>query len=96
MTIEWFRDLVICIAGVVLTGVLVFIAVMAYSLYRRTKSTLDSTNAILAAVQKFSNYVQDEAAKPLIQMLALLQGISQGVGTFSNLFRKRKEGGRDV
>ena len=37
-----------------------------------------------------------EAVKPLVQIVALFQGISQGVNTFSTLFKKRKEGGRDV
>ena len=96
MGIEWFRDLVICIAGLVFTGVLIFFAVMSYSLYKRTKSALDSTKAILATAQRVSSYVQDEAMKPLVQLMALFQGIRQGVDTFSTIFKKRRGGGRDV
>ena len=96
MGIDWFRDLVICIAGLVLTGVLIFITVMAYSLYKRAKSALDSTEAILATAQRVSSYVQDEAVKPLVQVMALVQGIRQGVDTFSTLFKKHRGGGRDV
>ena len=96
MGIEWFRDLVICIAGLVLAGVLIFIAVMAYSLYRKAKATVSSAEAIVARVQRFSVYVEDEAIKPLVQIVALVQGIRQGVNTFSTLFKKNKEGGRDV
>ena len=96
MGIEWFRDLVICIAGLVLAGVLIFIAVMVYSLYKRSKSALDSTNAILPTVQRFSSCVQDEAVKPLVQLMAVVQGIRQGIETFSALFKKHKEGGGDV
>jgi hypothetical protein len=96
MGIEWFRDLVICIAGLVLAGVLIFIAVMAYSLYRKAKATLNSAETIVARVQRFSAYVEDEAIKPLVQIVALIQGVRQGVNTFSNLFKKNKEGGRDV
>jgi hypothetical protein len=96
MGIEWFRDLVICIAGLVLAGVLIFIAVMACSLYRKAKATLSSAEAIVARVQRFSVYVEDEAIKPLVQIVALVQGIRQGVNTFSTLFKKNKEGGRDV
>ena len=96
MGIDWFRDLVICIAGLVLTGVLIFITVMAYSLYKRAKSALDSTEAILATAQRVSSYVQDEAVKPLVQVMALVQGIRQGVDTFSTLFKKHRGGGTDV
>lgn len=96
MGIDWFRDLVICIAGLVLTGVLIFITVMAYSLYKRAKSTLDSTEAIIASVQEISSYVQAEVAKPLVQVMALVQGIRQGVDTFSTLFKKHRGGGKDV
>jgi hypothetical protein len=38
MSIEWWRDLVIILAGVVFVGFLISIAVLAYSLYRRTRS----------------------------------------------------------
>jgi uncharacterized protein YoxC len=96
MGIEWFRDLVICIAGLVLAGVLIFIAVMAYSLYRKAKATLNSAEAIVARIQKLAAYIEDEAVKPLVQIVALFQGIRQGVDTFSTLFKKRKEGGGDV
>jgi uncharacterized protein YoxC len=96
MGIEWFRDLVICIAGLVLAGVLIFIAVMAYSLYRKAKTTLNSAEAIVARVQRFSACIEEEAVKPLVQVVALIQGIRQGVNTFSTLFKKNKEGGRDV
>ena len=96
MGIDWFRDLVICIAGLVLTGVLIFITIMAYSLYKRAKSALDSTEAILATAQRVSSYVQDEAVKPLVQVMALVQGIRQGVDTFSTLFKKHRGGGTDV
>ena len=96
MGIEWFRDLVICIAGLVFTGVLVVIAVMAYSLFKRTKTALELTQDILTTTKKFSTYVQDEAVKPLVQVLALIQGVRQGINTFSTLFKKDKEGGRDV
>ena len=94
MGIDWFRDLVICIAGLVLTGVLIFIAVMLYSIYKRTKSALDSANGILASVQGISSYVGDEVVKPVIKVAALIQGIRQGIDTIGRFFGK-KEGGRD-
>ena len=36
MDIEWFRDLVICVSGVVATVVFVIIAILSYSFYKGT------------------------------------------------------------
>ncbi len=94
MSIEGFRDLVISISGLVLIGVLIFIAVLSYSLYRRIKPILDSIKITSKTIQGISSYVGDGVVKPLIQVVALIQGIRQGVDTISKLFKK-KEGGRD-
>ncbi len=88
MSIDWFRDLVICISGLMATVVLVFIAVLLYSLYRRTRSILDSIKATTATVQGISSYVGNEVAKPLIQVVALVQGIRQGIDTINKFFKK--------
>ncbi len=79
MSIEWVRDLIICILGLVATGVLIFLAVLAYSLYRRIKPVVDTARAI---------------SRTVAQVVALVQSIRQGIATFSQFFRK-KEGGRD-
>ena len=95
MSIIWWRDLVICICGLVATGLLVFIAVLCYSLYRRIRSILDSIKATSKTIEGISSYVGDEAVKPVIQVVAFIQGIRQGIDAISELFRKKK-GGRDV
>jgi hypothetical protein len=41
MDIAWFRDLVICISGLVVTLVVIFIAVLAYLLYNKARSVMD-------------------------------------------------------
>ena len=94
MSIDWFRDLVISISGLVLIGVLIFVAVLSYSLYRRIRSILDSIKTTSRTIKGISSFVGDEVAKPLIQVVALTQGIRQGIDTISKLFKK-KEGGRD-
>ncbi len=96
MGIDWFRDLVISIFGLVATGVLIFVAVIVYSLYKRAKPILDSMKTTSASIQGLSSYVRDEVAKPLIQVVALIQGIRQGIDTVSTLFKKYRGGGRDV
>ena len=94
MSIDWFRDLIICIAGVVATGVLIFVAVLSYSLYRRTRSILDSIKTTSRTIQSISSYVGDGVAKPLIQVVALIQGIRQGIDAVGKLFKKGE--GKDV
>ncbi len=95
MSIDWFRDLVICIFGLVATGVLIFIAVLAYSFYRRTRPIVDSLKTTSKRIEVISSYVGDEVAKPIIEVAAFVQGIRQGVDTVSTLFKKYKGGGRD-
>ncbi len=93
MSIEWFRDLVIAISGLVLIGVLILFAVISYSLYRRARAILDSVKATSRTIQDISDYAGGGVAKPLIQVVAIIQGIRQGVDTFSKLFKKKKGGG---
>ena len=88
MGIDWFRDLVICIAGLLATGVLVFCAVISYSLYKRTKSILDSIKTTSRTMQSISSYVGDEVAKPLVQVVTLIQGVRQGIDTVAKCFKK--------
>lgn len=95
MSIDWFRDLIISIAGLVVAGVLIFIAVILYSLYRKTNSILNSMQATSTTIQKVSSYIGDEVVKPVIEVVALVQGIRQGIDTISKFFKK-EEGGKDV
>jgi len=90
MSIDWLRDLVICIFGLVAAGVLIFLAVLAYSLYRRAGPVLDSAKAILSDVQGIVSYAEDKVVKPTIKLVSLIQGIRQGVDTFNKIFRKRE------
>jgi hypothetical protein len=94
MGIEWFRDLAIAISGLVLIGAFIFIAVLAFLLYRRVSSILDSMKTVSRNVQGISSFVTDEVAKPLIQVVAFVQGIRQGINAIGKLFKK-KEGGGD-
>lgn len=92
MSLDWFRDLVICILGLVTAGVLIFIAVLLYSLYRRTRFILDSVKAIVRTIQVISSYVE-EVAKPVIQAVALIRGVRQGIDAISKFFEKRRREG---
>ena len=90
MGIEWFRDLAISLSGLILIGVLIFIAVLAYLLYLRISSILDSMKIVSKNVQGISSFVTDEVAKPLIQVVAFVQGIRQGINAIGKLFKRKK------
>ena len=92
MSIEWFRDLVISIFGLVAAVSLVFIAVLAFSIYRRIRPILDSVKTTSKTIEEISSYAGDEVAKPLMQVVAFIQGIRQGINVISKFFKKKKGG----
>ena len=94
MAIEWLRDLVICISGLVIVGVLIFIAVILYALYQKTKSIVDSIEYTAKNISGISSYAAKEVVKPLVQVAALIQGVRQGINAVSKIFKKQ-EGGKD-
>jgi len=89
--IDWFRDLVICVFGLVATGVVIFIAVVLFLLYRRVRAILDSVKATSRTIQGVTSYVGDEVVKPVIEVATIIQGIRQGIDTIGKFFKK---GGR--
>jgi len=90
VSIEWFSDLVICIFGLAVTVVVIFLAVLVFLFYRRLRPVLDSLKATTKTVENLSSCVEVEVAKPLAQVAAFVQGIRQAVGLVSR-FSKRKE-----
>jgi len=93
MGIDWLRDLIICVSGVVVTVVFIFIAVLFYLLYRRTSSILNSVQATATIIHDISSYLGGEVVKPVAQVVAIIQGIRQGVNVVGKCFRK--EGGKN-
>ena len=92
MSIEWFRDLAICILGLGVTVVAVFIGVLAFLLYRKFTPILNSIKGTTKTVENISECVEEEVARPLAHLAAFVQGISQAV-TLVRKFSKRKKGG---
>ncbi len=94
MDIGWFRDLVICISGLVITLVVIFIAVLAYLLFNKMRPVLDSMKATSATLQEITATVKDEVVKPVLSLATLIRGVVQGIELASRLFKKEeKEGG---
>ena len=92
MGIEWFRDLSIAILGFVTTAVLIFAAVLVYSLYRSLKSTILLVKATSKIAHDTAALVQ-EGIKPLISIVTLIQGIRGGFEGFSQIFKKESNAG---
>ncbi|RJQ38544.1 MAG: hypothetical protein C4555_04925 [Dehalococcoidia bacterium] len=89
MGIEWFRDLSITILGFVTSGVLIFIMVLIYHLYRKAKSALQMAESALKIAHDTVSLVQ-AGIKPLLPILTLIQGIRGGYKGISKIFKKGK------
>ena len=94
MSIEWFRDLVVSIFSLGATIVIIFIGVLAFLLYRKLRPILNSLKATTKTVENISSTVEEEVSRPLAQVAAFIQGISQVVSLVSR-FSRKKEGGKD-
>lgn len=94
MEVGLLRDLVIIISGLIITCVAIFLAVLAFLLYSRAKSFLESVGVVATTVREITAVVKDEVVSPVVQFTALIKGICQGFDTVSGLFRKQ-EGGKD-
>ena len=89
MGIEWFRDLSITILGFVASGVLIFMTILVYRLYRTIKSTLLLMKATSKIVYETVSLIQ-EGIKPLLSILTFIQGIRGGFQSISKMFQKEK------
>jgi hypothetical protein len=94
MGIEWFRDLSITILGFVTTAVLIFGAILVYRLYR----TLNSTLLLVKEASKMARdttALLQESIKPLLPIVAVIQGIRGGFEVFRKMFKKESSEGGD-
>jgi hypothetical protein len=93
MDMEWFRDLSITILGFVTTGVLIFVTILVYRLYREVKSALLLVKSASKIAHDTLTQIQ-EGIKPLLPILELIQGILRGLKGISKMFKKESnEGG---
>jgi uncharacterized membrane protein YraQ (UPF0718 family) len=90
VSIEHFRDLVICIFGLGATAAVIILVVLAFILYFRTKPLLDSMRATTETIARVSSAVEKEMAGPLAQVVSFVQGVRQAV-SFVNRIIKREE-----
>lgn len=89
MELSAWRDIILIIWGLVATVAIVFIAVIMFLFYRRTVSLLESTDLMVARVSDIVDYAEKEMIRPVRQFGTMMQGIIQGVGIFSSIFKKK-------
>lgn len=108
MGIEWYRDLIICIAGaitcilvIVLIGVIIYLSVIVRSLNKKTKLIMDSVESATAQVKDIVSEVHEDIAdvkaeilSPLVQVMSIIQGVRKGYELINSFTRKK--GGNDA
>jgi branched-subunit amino acid permease len=92
MGIEWYRDLSITILGFVTTAVLVFLTVIIYLLYRKANSALQLAKSASKIAYDTVTRIQ-EGIKPLLPILAVIQGIRGGFKDICKIFKKESHKG---
>jgi len=93
MDIAWFRDLIICISGVVAIVVLIMFAVLMVTIYRKSKSVLHSVEATSKNLQEISSVLREKIFTPFAEIGTFIHGISKVIESINKIFRK-KEGGK--
>lgn len=91
MTIEWFRDLVIIIYGLVGAVFLIALGIMAFSLYRRLKAILDSLKVTSSNIEEISNVAKEQIVRPIIQVGSVFQAITKWIEEISGYLKKSKK-----
>jgi len=91
VSIEWFRDLVVCIFGLGTMVAVIILAVLALILYIKIQPVIKSVKTTTKTVENISSCVEEEVVKPLAQVAAFVQGIRQAVGMVSKFTKKKEE-----
>ncbi len=87
---EWLRDLVIVIWGIIFTLVAITATMMVFFLYKRVRVVLDKIETIVKKGETFSSQTQRVLVGPLIQVAAITQGIKQLVSGIIKIFSGKR------
>ena len=91
MSIEWFRDLVVCIFGLGAVAAMIILVVLAFLFYLRLKPMLDSMKRTARIVEDVAATVESEVAEPLAQVATFVQGIRQAFSLVNRFVRRKEE-----
>jgi hypothetical protein len=94
MEIEFVRMLLNCHGAVMIITLLVIMGV-ALSLNKRLKKVTTGASEVVKKVQGaaddlqvITSYTRKEVATPLVQLAGIIQGLNQGIQSFSQMFKK--------
>ncbi len=83
MTIEWLRDLIIIISGIVFIGLTILIAVIVFSLNKKIQIILSKTEAIAETIRSITQKI----SKPVVIGSAIAEFIFQIINNFNAFFK---------
>jgi hypothetical protein len=92
VSIEWFRDLVIIIFGLLAIILLILAAVFGYLRYRATRSLISKVDSILDSAKNISGSVEGifssarAASGPLMEIVTVIKAVSH----ITNMFKKKE------
>ncbi|MDD2251752.1 MAG: hypothetical protein WCS74_00830 [Dehalococcoidales bacterium] len=97
MEIELIRDIVIIASGVIFIIVLLIIAFVALSISSKVKEVTSSAKGILNKAETaaedlklITSYTREEIARPLAHVAGIVQGVGQGLSSFTEILKKWK------
>jgi hypothetical protein len=104
MGIEWFRDLTICILGVITIIFLVYLSILAYSIYKQSQYlmglvesitqkadvVLDDLENTSETVRGIATNIKSAITDPVAQIISIIQGIRQGINLINKTFKKEE------
>ena len=97
MDIELIRDIVIIASGAIFVIVLLIVAFVALSISSKVKEITSSAKGILAKAETaaedlrvISSYTREEIARPLAHVAGVIQGLGQGISSFTDILKKWK------
>jgi hypothetical protein len=104
MEIQLFRDIVICVLGVIAIAVLIMIAILSFLFYQKSKALIEAMHAVsvrsnsildaientTANIQGISSSITRAMLSPVAQIIATIQGIRQGINIVNILFKKKE------
>lgn len=92
MSIEWFRDLIICIYGIIGILALILFSVFVVLFYRKAKLVMSSVQNTTDSVNEVVRTVKADFVSPAVQMMAMVQGIKQIANIINSFFKKEQRG----
>jgi hypothetical protein len=85
LDIEFVRDLILSVQGVVFIVLMLVMTVLMLVLFRKAKKMLNAVDTVTGKVEKASSSVNEEVVKAALQMVTLIQGAR----TIREAFKKK-------